>query len=152
MLFYSKYLSRPPAAGARAKRVQANGAAGAGAAPAGPSNIEDFCAATHKVARNTDAGGFFHVHSESISSGVASASARSGQPVMMAADGGGSGESGDGGDGLEEDEDDAPSPLARDLVFLLNGPAGIALFFGLWYLAGGDRTADIGPISLEGVY
>ena len=75
MLFYSKYLSRPPAAGARAKRVQANGAAGAGAAPAGPSNIEDFCAATHKVARNTDAGGFFHVRSESISSGVASASA-----------------------------------------------------------------------------
>lgn len=75
MLFYSKYLSRPPAAGARAKRVQANGAAGAGAAFAGPSNIEDFCAATHKVARNTDAGGFFHVRSESISSGVASASA-----------------------------------------------------------------------------
>jgi len=77
MLFYSKYLCKPPshAAGMKAKRVYTNGSPGGSVGPMGPSNIEDFCAATHKVARNTDAGGFFHVRSESISSGVASASA-----------------------------------------------------------------------------
>ena len=62
----------------------------------------------------------------------------------------------------EEDRDQPPpiledeestNPLARDLVFFLTGPAGIAAFFALWYLiSGGDQAADFAPISLEDVF
>ena len=56
-------------------------------------------------------------------------------------------------------EDEEVNPLSRDLVFLLNSPLGLLLFFGVTYalgsLGGGvsERAAeDFGPISLDGVF
>jgi len=62
------------------------------------------------------------------------------------------------GDKPENDNDAAqatPNFVARDLVFILNSPLGLALFFGLtWLLSGAPSvdTGDFAPISLEGVF
>ena len=58
----------------------------------------------------------------------------------------------------EEEEEEEIDPLSRDLVFILNSPFGVLLFFGITYaiqsLVGGvsEQPADFGPISLDGVF
>ena len=76
ILFYSKYLSGAPRASSRKARSEAKGIDGKEANGNGTNatmvaakrEIDDFCTGAHRVARATDAGGFFHVRNDSITS------------------------------------------------------------------------------------
>jgi len=94
ILFYSKYLSGAPRASSRKARSEAKGIDGKEANGNGTNatmvaakrEIDDFCTGAHRVARATDAGGFFHVRNDSITSPPGGSATTSPTSVLDAAE------------------------------------------------------------------